>query len=64
MLNKPGDDSASKQIMKGDYTVVDHAGGSGLCAATGLSEAGFKMACVTKLFPTRSHTVVAQGGIN
>jgi len=52
--------------MKGDYTVVDHeydavvvgAGGSGLRAAMGLSEAGFKTACVTKLFPTRSHTVV------
>merc|ERR1712232_146345 len=33
-------------------------------AAMGLSEAGFKTACVTKLFPTRSHTVAAQGGIN
>jgi len=57
---------------KGDYTVVDHdydavvvgAGGSGLRAAMGLSEAGFKTACITKLFPTRSHTVAAQGGIN
>mmetsp|Transcript_18006 Transcript_18006/g.26864 ORF Transcript_18006/g.26864 Transcript_18006/m.26864 type:complete len:641 (-) Transcript_18006:232-2154(-) len=58
--------------MIGSYTVVDHtydavvvgAGGSGLRAAMGLSEAGFKTACVTKLFPTRSHTVAAQGGIN
>lgn len=58
--------------MVGDYTVVDHeydavvvgSGGSGLRAAMGLSEAGFKTACVTKLFPTRSHTVAAQGGIN
>jgi len=58
--------------MIGDYTVVDHtydaivvgSGGSGLRAAMGLSEAGFKTACVTKLFPTRSHTVAAQGGIN
>ena len=33
-------------------------------AAFGLSEAGFKTACITKLFPTRSHTVAAQGGIN
>jgi succinate dehydrogenase (ubiquinone) flavoprotein subunit len=64
--------SVAKGIMKGDYTVVDHeydavvvgAGGSGLRAAMGLSEAGFKTACVTKLFPTRSHTVAAQGGIN
>jgi succinate dehydrogenase (ubiquinone) flavoprotein subunit len=58
--------------LKGDYTIVDHeydalvvgAGGAGLRAAMGLSEAGFKTACVTKLFPTRSHTVAAQGGIN
>mmetsp|Transcript_5189 Transcript_5189/g.6775 ORF Transcript_5189/g.6775 Transcript_5189/m.6775 type:complete len:633 (+) Transcript_5189:49-1947(+) len=63
--------SLSSKVV-GDYTVVDHeydavvvgAGGSGLRAAMGLSEAGFKTACVTKLFPTRSHTVAAQGGIN
>jgi len=54
------------------YTVVDHtydsivvgAGGAGLRAALGLTEKGFKTACITKLFPTRSHTVAAQGGIN
>ena len=54
------------------YTIVDHeydcvvvgAGGAGLRAAMGCAEAGFKTACVTKLFPTRSHTVAAQGGIN
>lgn len=40
------------------------AGGAGLRAAFGLSEAGFKTACISKLFPTRSHTVAAQGGIN
>uniref|UniRef100_A0A2K5UFQ9 Succinate dehydrogenase complex flavoprotein subunit A n=1 Tax=Macaca fascicularis TaxID=9541 RepID=A0A2K5UFQ9_MACFA len=40
-----------------------YAGGAGLRAAFGLSEAGFNTACVTKLFPTRSHTA-AQGGIN
>jgi len=59
-------------MLKGDYTIVDHeydavvigAGGSGLRAAMGLSEAGFRTACVSKLFPTRSHTVAAQGGIN
>ncbi|KAF2016878.1 succinate dehydrogenase flavo protein subunit [Aaosphaeria arxii CBS 175.79] len=53
-------------------TVIDHhydaivvgAGGAGLRAAVGLTEAGLKTACVTKLFPTRSHTVAAQGGIN
>lgn len=36
------------------------AGGSGLRAAFGLAEAGFNTACITKLFPTRSHTVAAQ----
>jgi len=64
--------STSSSSLVGDYTIVDHtydaivvgAGGSGLRAAMGLSEAGFQTACVTKLFPTRSHTVAAQGGIN
>ena len=40
------------------------AGGAGLRTAFGLSEMGFKTACISKLFPTRSHTVAAQGGIN
>ena len=44
--------------------VVVGAGGAGLRAAFGLTQAGFKTACITKLFPTRSHTVAAQGGIN
>ena len=55
-----------------DYPVVDHtydavvvgAGGAGLRAAFGLVEEGFRTAVITKLFPTRSHTVAAQGGIN
>merc|ERR1711988_1816639 len=55
-----------------EYTIVDHtydalvvgAGGAGLRAAMGLAEHGFETACITKLFPTRSHTVAAQGGIN
>jgi len=54
------------------YTLVDHeydavvvgAGGAGLRAAFGIAEEGFKTACISKLFPTRSHTVAAQGGIN
>lgn len=62
---------SSSQITR-DYPVVDHtfdavvvgAGGAGLRAAFGLAEEGFKTACITKLFPTRSHTVAAQGGIN
>ena len=63
---------STAQSLVGDYTIVDHsydvvvvgAGGAGLRAAMGAAEAGFKTACVTKLFPTRSHTVAAQGGIN
>jgi succinate dehydrogenase / fumarate reductase, flavoprotein subunit len=53
------------------YPIVDHtydvvvvgAGGAGLRATMGASAAGLKTACVTKVFPTRSHTVAAQGGI-
>ena len=53
------------------YQIIDHvydavvvgAGGSGLRAALGIAEAGLKTACITKVFPTRSHTVAAQGGI-
>ncbi|MFD1333373.1 succinate dehydrogenase flavoprotein subunit [Methylopila musalis] len=44
--------------------VVVGAGGAGLRAVVGCSEAGLKTACVTKVFPTRSHTVAAQGGIS
>jgi succinate dehydrogenase / fumarate reductase flavoprotein subunit len=55
-----------------DYEFIDHthdvvvigAGGAGLRATFGLAEAGFNTACVTKVFPTRSHTVAAQGGIS
>ena len=43
--------------------VVIGAGGSGLRAVVGCSEAGLRTACITKVFPTRSHTVAAQGGI-
>ncbi len=43
--------------------IVVGAGGSGLRATLGCSEAGLKTACITKVFPTRSHTVAAQGGI-
>ena len=54
------------------YEFIDHrfdvvvvgAGGSGLRAALGCAAAGLKTACITKVFPTRSHTVAAQGGIN
>jgi len=43
--------------------VVIGAGGAGLRAVVGASEAGLRTACITKVFPTRSHTVAAQGGI-
>jgi succinate dehydrogenase / fumarate reductase flavoprotein subunit len=54
------------------YPIEDHsydvvvvgAGGSGLRAVVGCSEAGLKTACISKVFPTRSHTVAAQGGIS
>jgi len=55
-----------------EYQFVDHqfdvvvvgAGGSGLRAALGCSERGLRTACISKVFPTRSHTVAAQGGIS
>src|SRR6266481_5254017 len=55
-----------------DYKFIDHtydvvvvgAGGAGLRATFGLAEAGLSTACLTKVFPTRSHTVAAQGGIS
>src|SRR6266568_310496 len=54
-----------------EYKLIDHtydvvvvgAGGAGLRATFGLAEAGLSTACLTKVFPTRSHTVAAQGGI-
>ena len=58
--------------MANSYNVVDHsfdvvvlgAGGAGLRATLGMVAAGLNTACVTKVFPTRSHTVAAQGGIS
>ncbi len=57
--------------MTDAYKIIDHtydtvvvgAGGSGLRATMGSAEAGLRTACITKVFPTRSHTVAAQGGI-
>lgn len=67
-----GKDFNAAKYMSQKYHVIDHeydcvvvgAGGAGLRAAFGLAEAGYKTACISKLFPTRSHTVAAQGGIN
>ncbi len=58
--------------MTAAYELVDHtydvvvigAGGAGLRATLGLAEAGLKTACISKVFPTRSHTVAAQGGVS
>ena len=58
--------------MANAYDIIDHtydvvvvgAGGAGLRATFGLAEQGLKTACITKVFPTRSHTVAAQGGIS
>ncbi len=55
---------AAYQYETHDYdVVVVGAGGSGLRATLGMAEQGLRTACVTKVFPTRSHTVAAQGGI-
>ena len=58
--------------MNSQYKLIEHqhdvvvvgAGGAGLRATLGLVEAGLSAACITKVFPTRSHTVAAQGGIS
>ncbi len=59
-------------MLTGDYSVIDHnydvvivgAGGAGLRATFGIAASGAKTACITKVFPTRSHTVAAQGGMS
>jgi succinate dehydrogenase / fumarate reductase, flavoprotein subunit len=64
--------NGAPKVNGGAYTLEDHtydvvvvgAGGAGLRAAVGCSEAGLRTACITKVFPTRSHTVAAQGGIS
>jgi succinate dehydrogenase / fumarate reductase flavoprotein subunit len=66
-----GSNGAAPSINGRAYPIEDHAydvvvvgaGGSGLRAVVGCSEAGLRTACITKVFPTRSHTVAAQGGI-
>ncbi|HVL71991.1 MAG TPA: succinate dehydrogenase flavoprotein subunit [Beijerinckiaceae bacterium] len=63
---------AAPKVNGAAYPIVDHsfdvvvvgAGGAGLRATVGCSQAGLRTACVTKVFPTRSHTVAAQGGIS
>ncbi len=63
--------NAAPAVGRAAYPIIDHdfdvvvigAGGSGLRAVVGCSEAGLRTAAVSKVFPTRSHTVAAQGGI-
>jgi succinate dehydrogenase / fumarate reductase flavoprotein subunit len=68
----PGVNGGSAALNGKSYPIEDHtfdvvvvgAGGAGLRATVGCSEAGLRTACITKVFPTRSHTVAAQGGIS
>ena len=69
---KAGDSNVAKPAINGRaYPLTDHtydvvvvgAGGAGLRATLGAAQAGLRTACVTKVFPTRSHTVAAQGGV-
>ncbi|HEY7299642.1 MAG TPA: succinate dehydrogenase flavoprotein subunit [Xanthobacteraceae bacterium] len=70
-MARNGSNGGSPAMIGNAYPIEDHsfdvvvvgAGGSGLRAAVGCSEAGLRTACITKVFPTRSHTVAAQGGI-
>ena len=58
-------------MMTDAYEIIEHsfdvvivgAGGAGMRAALGMAASGLRTACVTKVFPTRSHTVAAQGGM-
>jgi succinate dehydrogenase / fumarate reductase, flavoprotein subunit len=71
MADKKGN-GAAPAINGQAYKIVDHtydvvvvgAGGAGLRATFGMAEKGLRTACITKVFPTRSHTVAAQGGIS
>jgi succinate dehydrogenase / fumarate reductase flavoprotein subunit len=71
MASKSNGAGTAPAVSGRAYPITDHtydvvvvgAGGAGLRATLGCAEAGLKTACVTKVFPTRSHTVAAQGGI-
>ena len=72
MDDRPSNSGPIPAVNGRAYPIEDHtfdvvvvgAGGAGLRAVVGCSEAGLRTACVTKVFPTRSHTVAAQGGIS
>ncbi|HYP58736.1 MAG TPA: succinate dehydrogenase flavoprotein subunit [Beijerinckia sp.] len=70
-LNGASNGNAAPAVNGTAYPITDHtfdvvvvgAGGAGLRATVGCSQAGLRTACITKVFPTRSHTVAAQGGV-
>jgi succinate dehydrogenase / fumarate reductase flavoprotein subunit len=72
MANAGANGGGSPKVNGRAYAIEDHtydvvvvgAGGAGLRAVVGCSRAGLHTACITKVFPTRSHTVAAQGGIS
>ena len=72
MKNYTSDGGPAPAVNGRAYPIEDHtfdvvvvgAGGAGLRAVVGCSESGLRTACITKVFPTRSHTVAAQGGIS
>lgn len=58
-------DKSAYEIIEHEYdVVVVGAGGAGLRATLGMAATNFSVACISKIFPTRSHTVAAQGGIS
>ena len=69
--NEASSNAGTYSIGGRAYPIIDHtfdvvivgAGGAGLRATVGCSQAGLRTACITKVFPTRSHTVAAQGGV-
>jgi succinate dehydrogenase / fumarate reductase, flavoprotein subunit len=71
-INGSGNGAAAPAVNGHAYPIEDHtydvivvgAGGSGLRAVVGCTQAGLRTACISKVFPTRSHTVAAQGGIS
>src|SRR6202453_2036615 len=72
MATNGSNGASAPAIGQKDYPITDHtvdvivggAGGAGLRASVGGAQAGLKTACISKVFPTRSHTVAAQGGIS
>src|SRR2546425_6754996 len=72
MASNGGSNGKGPALNGRAYPIEDHsydvvvvgAGGAGLRAVVGCSEKGLRTACITKVFPTRSHTVAAQGGMS